>query len=189
MFFMNFKGLLKRTCSSRIINVSSLAHTLPKSLNFDNLNSELSYDASMAYHYSKLCQVLSTRYLAAALKDSGKQFKLVVSTSSTSTVMFRSGVTINSLHPGVVATEIFRTFNSTFNAMLRLLPIFKSSKEGAQTTIHLAVADGVQGVTGQYFSDCKIKATSKLAQDDALAKKLWELSETLVNLQPEERLF
>jgi len=67
--------------------------------------------------------------------------------------------------------------------------LFKSSEEGAQTSIHLAVADEVATTTGEYFSDCKTASTSKLAKDDGLAKKLWEASEHFVKLTPEERHF
>jgi hypothetical protein len=70
-------------------------------------------------------------------------------------------------------------------------------KQGAQTTIHLAVADEVTDVSGEYFTDCKvnnslltqISQTSKLGMDVGLAKKLWEISETLVKLTPEERQY
>ena len=59
-------------------------------------------------------------------------------------------------------------------------------KEGAQTSIHLAVSDEVANISGEYFSDCKLSKPSRQAQDDALAKKLWELTEELVGLKHEE---
>ncbi|XP_046461686.1 short-chain dehydrogenase TIC 32 A, chloroplastic-like [Daphnia pulex] len=98
------------------------------------------------------------------------------------------GVTINCLCPGPVKTDILR--NATFKVKIItacIAPFFKNAKQGAQTTIHLAVADEVADITGEYFTDCKITKTSPMAMDVGLAKKLWDISETLVNLKPEER--
>ena len=73
-----------------------------------------------------------------------------------------SRVTVNSLHPGVVATELLRYAESeTFNVVLRwahklfyytfVQHMLKTSVEGAQTSIHCAVDEGLDGVTGKYF--------------------------------------
>jgi len=162
-------GLLKKTAPSRVINVSSLAHALANNLDCSNLNFETGYDGKV-YHTSKLCQIISSHYLAPLIID--------------------SGVTVNNLHPGIVQTEILR--NETFyHKFLKyfLFPLFKNAKSGAQTTIYLAIADEVAGVTGEYFSDCKLTKTKKSAKDDGLAKKLWEVSESLVKLNPEDRQF
>lgn len=163
-------GLLKKTAPSRVINVSSLVHNLANDLNFANLNSETSYSPSNTYQTSKLCQILFARHLA----------ELVIS----------SGVTVNSLHPGLVKTDVFR-YPSFRNFIIRkfLLPFSKSAEEGAQTTVYLAVDDEVANVTGKYFSNCKVCEPSKAAKDDGLAKKLWEVSEILVKFKPEERQY
>lgn len=166
-------GLMKQSAPSRIINVSSTAHGFIMTLDLNNLNSELYYNSSSlyntVYYYSKICQILCTRHLALLIRD--------------------SGVTVNCLCPGPVKTNIFRNAASWFHIALGLLfPLmFKTPKEGAQTSIHLAVADEVANVNGEYFSDCKIKRASKLANDLGLAKKVWEKSEIFVNLKPEER--
>jgi len=169
-------GLLKETAPSRIISVSSLAHSFTKDLDLTNLNSEISYDSAQIYSYSKLCQILFTRYLAP--------------------LIIKDGVTINCLHPGVVYTDIIHKFvHPIFRTWLKIpidficRQLFKTAKEGAQTTIHLAVAKEVATVTGEYFSDCKITKTSKLARDEVLAKELWEMSEIFVKLKAEERHF
>jgi len=169
-------GLLKQTAPSRVINVSSLAHTFINKLDFSNLNSEISYDSSQVYSNSKLCQILFSRYLAP--------------------LIIKDGVTINCLHPGVVYTDIIQSFVHPILRIWVYKPIdfvsrqlFKTAKEGAQTSIHLAVAKAVETTTGEYFSDCKVAKTSKLAQDDALAKKLWEISEIAVKLTADERHF
>jgi len=164
-------GLLKKTAPARVINVSSTAHNFTHNLDIANLNSEISYNSPQIYYNSKLCQILFSRYLAP--------------------LIFKDGVTINCLHPGAVQSELLRDTPAWFrypcNLAFRFL--FKSSKEGAQTSIHLAVADEVASTTGEYFCDCKIAKTSKLAQDNGLAKKLWEASEILVKLKTEERHF
>ncbi|EFX80894.1 hypothetical protein DAPPUDRAFT_50761 [Daphnia pulex] len=158
----------------RIINVSSTAHRWIKKLNLDDLTFERDPSDNKIlniYGITKLCNVLFSKELAKKLEP--------------------FGVTVNCLHPGAVKTEIFRNAPTWFQIIAAVcIPLFfKSAKEGAQTSIHLAVADEVANVTGEYFSDCKIAKTSKLAKDLELAKQLWEVSETFVKLKPEERHF
>ncbi|XP_046462706.1 retinol dehydrogenase 14-like [Daphnia pulex] len=168
-------GLLKKSAPSRIINVTSVAHSFIKTFDLNNLNAELYHNGSSfynsIYYYSKLSIILSTRHLAHLISQ--------------------SGVTVNCLCPGAVNTGIFRNASSLFQTVVSaLIPIFfKTVKQGAQTTIHLAVADEVADVSGEYFTDCKISQTSKLGMDVGLAKKLWDISETLVKLTPEERQY
>ena len=59
---------------------------------------------------------------------------------------------------------------------------FKDVEAGAQTTLHCAVQEGIEGLSGQYFSDCAVKKVQPKARDDAVAKKLWEVSEKLCGL-------
>ena len=60
------------------------------------------------------------------------------------------------------------------------MPFFKTPREGAQTTIHCAVSEEMEGVTGKYLTDCKvIKPMIPQAEDDQLAERLWEVSESL----------
>lgn len=60
---------------------------------------------------------------------------------------------------------------------------FKTPKQGAQTSIYLAVSEEVEGVTGKYFLDCHKSGLSRGAKSNSKAKKLWELSEEFVKLQ------
>ena len=61
---------------------------------------------------------------------------------------------------------------------LRIL--FKTPKQGAQTTIYCAVSEEMEGVTGQYLADCRIvKTRNSQATDDQVAEKLWEVSAKL----------
>ncbi|KAJ9593191.1 hypothetical protein L9F63_015258 [Diploptera punctata] len=160
-------GLLKKSAPSRIIMVSSLVHKYAK-LEIDNLNFEKWFTHTQAYNCSKLANILVANELARKLKD--------------------TGVTVNSLHPGAVLSDIWRHWDKTYITVLK--PIirlyFKDCVEGAQTSVYLAVSEEVEGVTGKYFSDCKETKPSKDALDEGLAKKVWERSEELVGLTPEQ---
>ncbi|XP_030388358.1 retinol dehydrogenase 12-like isoform X2 [Scaptodrosophila lebanonensis] len=154
--------VLKGSAPSRIINVSSLAHTRGE-INVGDLNSEKSYNEGGAYNQSKLANILFTRELAKRLEG--------------------TSVTVNALHPGVVDTEIFRHmgFFSNFFANLIFRPLFwpfiKTAKNGAQTTLYAALDPDLAETTGKYFSDCNLKDVAAAATDDQMAKWLWAVSE------------
>lgn len=158
--------LLKKSAPSRVVVVSSLAHwfSTRTGFNFENMNGEIFYDAFDAYGQSKLANILFTRELARRLKG--------------------TGVTANSLHPGAVATELGRHLPNWVQAIVSpIYPYFtKSCEQGAQTNIHLAVSEEMEGVSGLYFADCKERTPAATAQDDKAAKKLWEVSARLVRL-------
>ncbi|XP_063533394.1 retinol dehydrogenase 11-like, partial [Cydia strobilella] len=157
---------LKSSAPSRIVNVSSIAYERGI-IDFNNLNGEKETDetihVSKVYSASKLCNILMTVELDRQLHG--------------------TGVTVNCLHPGVVDTEIL-TFIPVFNQLLPLLRLFfKNSWEGAQTTVHLAVAPEVASISGRYFKDCHEAIPSKSAQDLKVARELWEVSEKFVKLK------
>ncbi|KAL7735421.1 hypothetical protein ACLKA6_019538 [Drosophila palustris] len=154
--------MLKKSAPSRIVNVSSRAHTRGE-INIDDLNSEKSYHEGTAYSQSKLANILFTRELARRLEG--------------------TGVTVNSLHPGVVATELGRHMKILNNLFGRLVlrtllwPLLKTPRSGAQTTLYAALDPDLNGVTGLYFSDCQPIKVAPAATDDKIAKLLWEESE------------
>ena len=154
--------LLKRSAPSRVVNVSSNAHR--GEIDLDDLNSEKSYSRVGAYSNSKLANILFTRELSRRLEG--------------------TGVTANSLHPGAVQTELGRPLGPAIIAWL-LIPtvglILKSARQGAQTSIYCAVSDELDGVFGLCFSDCTQKEPANQAKDDGAAKKLWEVSPSMVN--------
>ena len=156
---------LKQSQPSRIVNVSSLAHRMGNGkINFDDIHYEKSYSSWGAYCNSKLANVLFTRELSKRLEG--------------------SHVTVNALHPGAVSTELQR---HSFLSSAIMYPLrwytFKTAEQGAQTAIHCAVSEEMEGVSGKYLRDCAIVEPSKGAQDDAAAKKLWEVSMKLVGLE------
>ncbi|XP_041916789.1 retinol dehydrogenase 11-like isoform X2 [Alosa sapidissima] len=158
--------LLKKSAPSRVVNVSSLAHETAQ-IHFDDLNMDGDSDAVNSYKQSKLANVLFSRELAKRLEG--------------------TGVTVYSLHPGLVYTEIARHLwpSLAFWQRLFLQPIMllaKSPWEGAQTTIYCAVDESLQNTSGLYYSDCAPKQAAPQACDDAAAKKLWDISASMVGL-------
>ena len=157
--------LMKKSAPSRIVNVSSIGHSLGSGkIHFDDINFEKDYSPYEAYFHSKLANVLFTRELSKRLEG--------------------SHVTANSLHPGAVRTDLERhfTFLQTLMVPARWY-MYKSPEQGAQTSIYCAVSEEMEGVSGKYLADCAIKEPSKGAQDDDAAVKLWELSLKLVGLE------
>ena len=60
---------------------------------------------------------------------------------------------------------------------------YKTAQQGAQTSIYCAVLEKMEGVSGQYLADCKIVKPGKLAMDDEVAEKLWQVSAQMVGLE------
>ena len=141
---------LKKNAPARIVNVASSAHKNIREVDFSNLQGEQSYDGFHAYSLSKLGNVLFTQELSRRLEG--------------------SGVTVNSLDPGVVDTKLLhKSFGGGG----------KSVEEGAQTSIYLADSPQVADVTGKYFKYEEERQPSDLAMDEDLQKKFWEASEVL----------
>ncbi|XP_077999403.1 retinol dehydrogenase 13-like [Glandiceps talaboti] len=160
--------LLKKSAPSRIINVSSKLHE-DGEIKFDDINSQKHYEPWEAYSQSKLANVLFTLELSKRLDG--------------------TGVTANSLHPGVIHTELLRYFILSMPAWKKTTVtaiqgvVSKTPEQGAQTTICLAVDKDLANTSGLYFSDCAIKDASPQAQDDETAQKLWDMSVTMVGLK------
>ena len=153
--------LLKRSARSRIVNVSSRAHT-SATINFDDLQGEREYGGWRAYCQSKLANILFTYELARRLEG--------------------SGVTANCLHPGVIATGLFRGLPKILAVPLRM--VLSSPESGAETSVYLASSPEVEGVTGKYFSKKRAVASSPESQNAERARRLWEVSERLTGLIP-----
>jgi len=158
--------LKKAAPNARIVNVSSLAHTRGQ-MQWDDINWEKTpYNAIQAYGQSKLANILFTKELAR--KGEG------------------SGVNAYALHPGVINTELGRHLKDTFGPMVLIwklaMPFIKTPESGANTTIYCAVDESIADHNGRYYSDCKEKQTAPQAENIEDAKKLWEVSEQLVNL-------
>lgn len=151
---------LKQSAPARIVNVASRAHeAAPNGMVFDDLQLAKKYSPFLAYGQSKLANILFTRELAQRLR--GTQ------------------VTVNCLHPGFVATQ-FGHGNALSAMMMKLLrPFQRSIDKGSRTSIYLCSSPEVENISGEYFVDCKIAKPKPYAQDDAAAKRLWEISQQM----------
>jgi NAD(P)-dependent dehydrogenase (short-subunit alcohol dehydrogenase family) len=167
--------LMRKTGKSRIIMVSSVLHNFVRGLDLENLNSEKdSTKSKFLYPRTKLANILFTRELDRRLRAA----KI-------------NEVTINALHPGSVKTDITRNMGEEWFARIisKIREMFtKTPWEGAQTQIHLAVADEVEELSGLYWVDCKESCPSTTAQNVQLAKDLWEKSAQFVGLKPDETI-
>ena len=155
---------IKASAPARIINVASRAHRFARSgLDFDDLQLTKSYGGMQAYGRSKLANIYFTRELARRLEG--------------------SGVTVNALHPGGVNTGFSHDgdTNGLYSFLWSLAkPFLRSPEKGAQTSIYLASAPEVEGVTGKYFANSKEARPTSIAQDDEAARRLWTASEELI---------
>ncbi|XP_040920254.1 retinol dehydrogenase 14b [Toxotes jaculatrix] len=157
--------LLKTSAPSRIVVVSSKLYKYGH-INFEDLNSENSYNKAFCYSQSKLANLLFTLELARQLES--------------------TGVTVNALTPGIVRTRLGRHVQIPLLAKplfyLASLIFFKSPLEGAQTPLYLACSPEVEGVSGKCFANCEEEELKAKATDDQAAKKLWDISSRMVGL-------
>jgi NAD(P)-dependent dehydrogenase (short-subunit alcohol dehydrogenase family) len=147
--------LLKASIPSRIVNVSSVGH-YGGHIDLEAIQKGGGATGWGAYSNSKLALVMFTYELAGRLQG--------------------TGVTANCLHPGAVATGIWRIPP----ALVR--PFMKSAKEGAETSIYLASSPEVEGVTGKYFDNKSEKRSSEESYDEKKALALWDVTSKMVGL-------
>jgi NAD(P)-dependent dehydrogenase (short-subunit alcohol dehydrogenase family) len=156
------KDLVVAAAPSRIVFTSSTGH-YSATLDFDDLGYQRGYTIMKAYGRSKLANVLYARSLAAELKD--------------------AGVTVNALHPGAVATDIWSGAPWFARPVLAVAKRFmRSPADGGRTITFLATDPSVEDKTGGYYDNNALKEPSELARDDAVAQRLREESGRLVGL-------
>ncbi len=160
--FLLTQLLLERITASapaRIVNVASHSHYGAKAIPWDHLRERTrSFTALPEYAVSKLANVLHAAELGRRLDG--------------------SGVTTYALHPGVIASDIWKRIPPPLRSAAKLF--MKSTEEGARTTLHCATAPALEGETGQYYAESSPKKPSRPAQDAALAAELWTRSERWV---------
>ncbi|MGK8522947.1 SDR family NAD(P)-dependent oxidoreductase [Nocardia asteroides] len=172
-FAVNFLGgflltellidLMVRSAPSRIVFTSSVMQ-YGATMDFTDLGFRNGYTGEKAYSRSKLANVLYTRALARRLEG--------------------TGVTVNAFHPGAVATGIWDSmpwFGQPLVAIAKRLFMI-SAAEGGRALTYLATDPEVAAVSGCYFQKNRVKAPSRLAQDDAVGQRLCEVSATLAGL-------
>jgi NAD(P)-dependent dehydrogenase (short-subunit alcohol dehydrogenase family) len=153
---------------ARVVTVASDAQRLGR-IDFDDLQGERSWSGQRAYNQSKLANVLFTHELGRRLHG--------------------SGVTANAVHPGVVRTGFGAEEPGRIQRVITpFLGLLKSPEQGARTPIYLASSPHVEGVTGRYFVKGEPRRSSARSYDDAVARRLWDVSADLVGLGGSGRL-
>ena len=151
---------MRQSAPARIVTVSSRAHRRVGCIDWEALRRPTASRVGLKeYGVSKLANLLFSAELGRRLQG--------------------SGVTSYSLHPGVIASDIWRGVPWPLRALLRLAMI--STEEGARTTLHCALSPSVAGETGLYYNDCRAIAPTAVGQDRALAEELWRRSEGWVD--------
>jgi NAD(P)-dependent dehydrogenase (short-subunit alcohol dehydrogenase family) len=155
------RDLLAASAPARVVTVSSFGHNFAGTIDWDDLPYQSRrYGETRVYGVSKLCNIWFAREAARRLAG--------------------AKVTSNALHPGAVASNFGASGSGLYRVGVKLArPFLLSPAGGAKTSIYLASAPEVDGVTGEYFVRRKVKRPSRAARDDAAAAKLWSLSERL----------
>jgi NAD(P)-dependent dehydrogenase (short-subunit alcohol dehydrogenase family) len=159
---------LKASAPARIVNVSSRMHRNARDFGFGDFQFARFYHVGRAYARTKLYNILFTRELSRRLAG--------------------TGVTANALHPGMIRTEIGRDgdLRGIAGVVWPLLQRWygRPLEEGSRVPLHLATAPELEGVSGKYFTTSLREAEpGALAQDDAAARTLWEMSAKAVGLE------
>jgi NAD(P)-dependent dehydrogenase (short-subunit alcohol dehydrogenase family) len=153
---------LAASAPARVITVSSAAHRAAR-LDLADLQLAEHFNGWRAYSNSKLANILFTTELARRLTG--------------------TGVTANCLHPGTVNTGFGRDGSRVLRFGLDLGRRFlRTPGQGADTVVYLASSPDVEGATGGYYVRRKLRAPSRAAQDQATARRLWEISAELAGL-------
>lgn len=154
---------LRESAPARIVNVASDAHRRARIDLDDPGFTKRRYPALGAYGQSKLANLLFSYELARRLSG--------------------SGVTVNCLHPGAVATGLGRNNRGAWSLFSRLAsPLLRRATRGARGSVWLASSPEVEHTTGRYFNDCRERRSSQLSYDRALQRRLFELSLKQVGL-------
>jgi NAD(P)-dependent dehydrogenase (short-subunit alcohol dehydrogenase family) len=172
-FFTNHVGhfilvteLLKQLSpQGRVVVVSSAAHAAAprgKGIDFDNLSGDVDYRPWTAYGQSKLANLLFANELSRRLPQPNQ--------------------TANSLHPGVIRTNLVRNLPTIVQLGATLIaPLgWKTIEQGAATQCYLA-SQPTLTTTGNYYADCNVAKSSPFGRDTALAARLWEVSEGIAS--------
>jgi NAD(P)-dependent dehydrogenase (short-subunit alcohol dehydrogenase family) len=154
--------LLERSAPSRVINLSSGMHTRAK-IDFDDIQSERSYNGMSVYGSTKLMILMYTYELARRLDG--------------------TGVTANVVHPGFAATNLGASMGLAYRIGLKLMRPFQINAErGSETPVYVATSPELEGVTGRYFAKSLEKPSSEESYDESAQKRIWDVAESLLGL-------
>jgi NAD(P)-dependent dehydrogenase (short-subunit alcohol dehydrogenase family) len=158
-------GLLDRLAEDgRVVMLSSGAHSMAPAggIEFDNLAADRDYSPWKQYGQSKFANLLFAKELARLFQGTKK--------------------TANAVHPGVIRTNLSRHMNPVARVVFAAVgPLFlKSVAQGAATQVWAATHPSLASTSGQYFADCNIARAREDSDNEATAKKLFEVSERIV---------
>ncbi len=179
----------------RVVVVSSVAHWFGR-MEVDNLNSEERYDVRETLKQVRLQQRGSIFWNNIVNNFFPGQSSRAYSNTKLANLLFalelarrlrRSNVSVNAVNPGPVRTGDDLSSLRPHH-LLGFLFGFKTPAEGAQTSIHLAAAEEVEGVTGRYFSECRPARSSAEGAAAAAATRLWERSAEMLQMEAEEEV-
>ncbi|CAI5453228.1 unnamed protein product [Caenorhabditis angaria] len=156
-------AIKKSENGGRIVNVSSDIHERVKKLDYEKINYENHFGDWNSYGESKVAIILYSRHLTRRLEQSN------------------SSVTVNSLHPGVVNTDLLRNTVFAKPVVISISRFFaniflKTPLDGAQTVLYVALSTKIERVSGKYFVDCKLANESELAKNDQASEQLYNYS-------------
>nr|XP_023022285.1 retinol dehydrogenase 11-like [Leptinotarsa decemlineata] len=159
---MLLMDLLEKSSPSRIINISSI---LAKQANLTKGNLNTYTGMSVCYPNSKLGLILFTMKLAKLLKT--------------------SSVSVYSLHPGVIDTNIFNNVPIVGSIITQYFAkyFFKTVEEGIQTILHTALTPGLEIYSGKHFEECDVVETYKTARDLELMETIWKETMRLIKCE------
>jgi len=158
-------GLLKKCAASRIVIVASKTHHVStmKPTNAEDLNPLNFWFPGQIYNNSKFCNILFTMELARRLK--------------------KTHITVNCLHPGMSKSRIWRNYPTPLRIPLCIFQFFlKSSAEGCQTVLYVAMAPELKGITGRYYRNCRLSRPNSRVYNKEWLTKLWDESRKITQL-------
>jgi retinol dehydrogenase 12 len=154
--------VLKKSAPSRVITVSSEARRRAE-IDFDDLQSERHYRAFQVYGMTKLANILFTYELAERLRG--------------------TGVVVNCVHPGGVNTNFGKNNRNLGTLLFRAFkPFMRTPEQGADTIVYLASSPEAEEMSGRYLAD-REEVSPAQPRDEAMQRRLWEVSEELTNLK------
>ncbi|PHS63830.1 MAG: SDR family oxidoreductase [Thalassobium sp.] len=147
---------LKASAPARVVVVSSKAHRHAKDIDFAALRQTTASTGGLKeYAVAKLANLLFVSELANRLKG--------------------TGVDVYALHPGVVASDVWRSVPALLRVLIR--PFMITPEQGAATSLWCATAPELCGQSGGYYENCRVQTPSDVALDQNLAVRLWQSSE------------
>ncbi|VDP51947.1 unnamed protein product [Schistosoma mattheei] len=155
--------LIKRSTPSKIINLSSMAHYKGRLIKPDLQLKENEYNQLNAYCDSKLANAMHAAELGDRLQD--------------------SGITVVSVHPGAVKTDLDRDIKSVvMKCFIKVIkPFFIGPWKGAQTTLYTVLSDNI--ISGGYYSNCSLKEPLTIVKNKDERKWFWNKTCELLRIE------